>query len=139
MPYKTPKILTIAVGCQGTSLNDSTTYYFGVPFYNQVTNTACQRKVYMAYSGFIRRVELWLYNNAIPTAENTAHYIRLNDTTDTLITNQSLAAQQVRIYNDALNIAVAKGDYIEIKFITPAWVTNVNSYSVAGTLYIEIP
>jgi len=39
--------------------------------------------------------------------------------------------------NNALNIAVVEGDYIEMKLVCPTWSTNPTAVLIGGTLYIE--
>jgi hypothetical protein len=63
--------------------------------------------------------------------------IRVNNTTDYLIESLTLANSNRVWANDALNIPVVAGDYIEIKEVQPAWVTNPATVTRTGVLYIE--
>jgi len=51
-------------------------------------------------------------------------YIRLNNTTDTLISSLSVSTNERIRINTGLNITVVVGDYIEIKTVTPTWTPN---------------
>jgi hypothetical protein len=61
----------------------------------------------------------------------------LNNATDTLIQTVSSASASRVFTNNALNIAVVAGDYIEIKSVNPTWVTNPLTTVFGGYLYIE--
>ena len=64
-------------------------------------------------------------------------YIRVNNTADTLIASVAAATAERVWTNSALSIAVAAGDYVEIKAINPTWVTNPLTTIFGGYIYIE--
>jgi hypothetical protein len=49
----------------------------------------------------------------------------------------SVSASERVFSNAALNIAVAAGDYIEIKGVQPTWATNPATTIYGGYIYIE--
>lgn len=116
---------------------DATTYYFGSIAGTAPSTTATERSMYIPKSGTIKYCQL--STNATTAGSNEAWpiYIRLNNTTDygvdTVSTNTNLRMWE----SAALNIAVTAGDYIEIKTITPTWVTNPAVMTFGGYIYIE--
>lgn len=118
--------------------NDSSTYYFGVFASLPMTTTAGVRRQYIPRPGIVRACVLnWFANSAIGSAESFTMYIRHNNSTDYAIAAVATAAAQKIFLNTALSIAVAAGDYIEIKLITPAWSNNPTQVNIGGTIFIE--
>lgn len=71
------------------------------------------------------------------TSENCTLAIRKNDTTDTNVTTTlQLTALDNTFNNTSLSIAVAAGDFVELKFVCPTWVTNPTSVAFSGTFLI---
>jgi hypothetical protein len=96
------------------------------------------RKVYFRKAGVIRIAEVAWY--AVGTAgsnESVSIYVRLNDTTDTLIATVGDTNAYKSFNNNALAITVASGDYIEIKMVAPTWATNPTAVSIGGYLLVE--
>jgi len=127
--------MMIGVNSDAVNLADTTTYYFGIGTYTGLSTFALLNRIFFAKAGAIRRADINWYESTAGTAENVSMYIRLNDTTDTLI--QTLGAAGNKTFtNAALNIAVAAGDFIELKIITPAWATNPLGVAVGGAVYV---
>lgn len=115
----------------------SQTVYFGhvarVP--SQSTGLS---KIYIRKAGTIKICELFcITDGEAGTNEAWSIYIRLNNTTDTLIATISAATNERNFTNSALSITVAAGDYIEIKSVNPAWVIVPVSVFFGGYIYIE--
>jgi len=85
----------------------------------------------------IKRAEIYCYSGTAGTNQAWSGYIRLNNTTDTLISTLSVATSERIFSNSALSIAVVAGDYFEIKFINPTWATNPLTTIFGGYIYIE--
>jgi hypothetical protein len=119
-----------------SSPTDSQTVYFGM-LPKAPTTTANISKIYIPKSGTIKHAEIYCYSGTAGTAESWSLYVRLNNTTDTLIRTLAVSANERRFYNDALNIAVVAGNYIEIKGIQPLWATNPATCIYGGFIYIE--
>ena len=127
---------TLSVQALTSSPTDAQTIYFGNLPKAPVTAAATSR-VYIPKAGAIKRAEIYCYSGTAGTAEAWSCYIRLNNTTDTLVQTLSLATNERRFNNQALNIAVAVGDYIEIKMINPTWATNPLTTIFGGFIFIE--
>lgn len=116
---------------------DSTTYYWGANFTNAPTTTATNRRIYILKAGTIKAIALNMVNGA-GTSENSTMNIRLNNTTDTaFVTTIDMSTTTSFYQNTSLSIPVAVGDYIELKWVTPAWVTNPTSHTMTAYIYIE--
>jgi hypothetical protein len=64
-------------------------------------------------------------------------YVRVNNTTDYLISTLSVAASERVFTSSALSIPLAVGDYVEMKCIPPIWATNPLTFIIGGYIYIE--
>jgi hypothetical protein len=115
---------------------DGQTVYFGM-LPKAPTTTANISKVYIPKTGAIKRAEIYCYSGTAGTNENWSLYIRLNNTTDTLIATLGVNTNERKFSNAALNIAVSAGDYIEIKSVQPTWATNPLTTIWGGYIYIE--
>jgi hypothetical protein len=127
--------ITLHAASQSTT-TDSQTVYWGSMLVAPST-TAARWRVYIPKAGTIKAARIYSYAAPAGSNENWSMYVRKNNSTDTLI--QTLAAgTNDRVWaNDALNIAVVAGDYIEIKEIQPAWATNPATVTRAGIIYLE--
>ncbi|MCX5782635.1 MAG: hypothetical protein NT145_08070, partial [Elusimicrobia bacterium] len=115
---------------------DAATVYFGT-LPKAPTVTANISKVYIRKAGTIKIAEIYVYSGTAGSAEAWSLYIRLNNTTDTLIQTRGVSANERVFSNTGLSIAVAVGDYIEIKGIQPTWTTNPLTTIYGGYIYIE--
>jgi len=127
---------TLSVQALTSSPVDAQTIYFGNLPKAPVT-TAAISKVYIPRDGTIKRAEIYCYSGTAGTAENWSCYIRLNNTTDTLVQTIGAATNERRFNNSSLSIAVTAGNYIEIKLINPTWATNPLTTIFGGYIYIE--
>jgi hypothetical protein len=119
-----------------SSPTDAQTVYFGM-LPKTPTTTANISKVYIRKAGTIKIAEIYCYSGTAGTGEAWSLYIRKNNSADTLIATLSVATSERVFSNAALSVAVAVGDYIEIKGIQPTWVTNPLTCIYAGYIYIE--
>lgn len=116
-------ILFAQAGSSSTA--NATTFYAGNTqrgFSGQAGNS----KIYIPQSGTITSVYGNFCNTgAFGSAETSSIYIRVNNTTDYLISN-TIANNAAANYfsNTSLNIPVNAGDYFEVKWTTPpTWTT----------------
>ena len=120
---------------QSTTTDSQTMYWGGMAV--APSTTAARWRIYIPKAGTIKAVYIYSYSGTAGSNENWSMYVRLNNTSDTLI--QTLAANtNDRVWsNTGLNISVAVGDYIEIKEVQPAWGTNPATVTRNGIIYIE--
>jgi hypothetical protein len=119
-----------------SSPTDSQTVYFGMLPKAPIT-TANVSKIYIRKSCTLKVAEIYCYSGTAGTAEAWSLYIRKNNTTDTLIKTLTVATNERIFTNNALNITLVAGDYIEIKGVQPLWATNPLTTIYGGYLYFE--
>ena len=127
--------VNVQAASQSTTTDSKTLYWGGmlvVP-----STTANRWRLYIPKAGTIKAAVLYSYAGTAGSAEDWSRYIRLNNTSDTLIATVAEASNNRVWANYALSIAVAAGDYIEIKEVCPAWATNPATVTRTGQIYIE--
>jgi translation elongation factor EF-Ts len=120
---------------QATTTDSQTIYWGSTPA--APSTSAAIARIYIPKAGTIKAAYIFTRATTAGTGEDWSMYIRLNNTTDTLIETEAAAAN-VRVFqNAALSIAVSQADYIEIKEVHPAWATNPANIIRGGYIYIE--
>ena len=115
---------------------DAQTIYFGNLPKAPVT-VAATSKVHIRKAGTIKMANIYCYSGTAGTAESWSIYIRKNNTTDYLIATLAVNTNERVFSNSSLSIAMAAGDYFEIKSVNPTWSTNPLTCILAGYIYIE--
>jgi hypothetical protein len=116
---------------------DAATYFLGSTPRNALTTTGGTTRLYVPKGGTITSAYVF-FTQAAGSAETSSVFIRLNNTTDTLISAAVVNnATQTFASGTGLGITVVAGDYIEFKWVTPTWATNPSSSLAAGIAYIE--
>ena len=127
----------------GFSINlspaDAATYYTGCFPYVVPGAASGRARCYLPRAGTIKAIYGVFWNSGtLSSGESSSIYFRLNNAADTLIsaavTNNAV---NTTFNNSNLAIAVAAGDYFEIKWITPAWVTNPTNIKLSVIVYGE--
>ena len=134
-PVITGYALSVGASVMAT-VSDGATYYFGTNADIPAT-TGGQRRVYIPKAGTIKTAYVCGYSPSGGTSETVTVYLRLNNTSDTLIKTGTLDGGAILFNNAALSIAVVAGDFIEIKMVCPTWVTNPTDVRLSGTVYVE--
>jgi hypothetical protein len=122
---------------------DAGTYYIGSLFGVTPQTTGALSRVYVppGGAGTIVGVTMLITNNsATATNETSSMWLRLNDTTDYVLTTTldlSGGAPQIRNVSATVAIPVVAGDYFEIKWTTPTWVTNPAAVRISGNALIQ--
>ena len=119
------------------TLTDGQTIYFGGTPAVAPSTTGGNHRLYVPKSGAIKAAYIYAHSATAGTGESWPLYIRLNNTTDTLIQALLVANAQRVWVNTSLNIAVSQGDYIEIKSVNPTWATNPANVRFGGSIYID--
>jgi len=127
---------SINVQALTSSPTDAQTIYFGMLPKAPVTGAATS-KVFIRKAGTIKIAEIYCYSGTAGTNESWSIYIRLNNSSETLIATVSASTSERVFSNTGLSITVAVGDYIEIKSVNPTWVTNPLTTIFSGYIYIE--
>lgn len=122
------------------TMAQNTTYYMGWPG-SAVTTTAAVHRVYVPVAGTVKAAYGICIASNTPTTGNATLSLRLNNSTDTTITSTFAwngSGATATWSNSALSVAVAAGDYLEIKWATPTtWATPATNPTCQGSLYVE--
>ncbi|MFZ2205555.1 MAG: hypothetical protein WAV23_03110 [Minisyncoccia bacterium] len=118
---------------------DATTYYFGSNIITTLNTTAAISRIYITAAGIIDTCYLFCTAAvAFGSGETSTMSIRLNNSTDTAISSAVVNnAAGTTFSNTGLSIAVAVGDYIEIKWTTPTWATNPGGVCVSAQIHVK--
>jgi hypothetical protein len=127
--------LNVQAASQSTT-TDSQTLYWGSMLVVPST-TAARWRVYVPKAGTIKAAYIYSYAGTAGSNEAWVMNIRKNNTTDYQIASLGVATSDRLWSNNALNIPVVAGDYIEIKEVQPAWGTNPATVTRSGQIYIE--
>ena len=119
---------------------DSSTYYpphGGSPI--NATATLAAAKIFLPVAGTINTVYgAFFMSGASPSNENSTLYIRKNNTTDTTITSTFKIQNATNTFSSTnLGISVSAGDYVTLKWTTPAWTTNPLNVIVCYTILVQ--
>jgi len=139
LEQSTNKTGAILSGTTGGTFNptDATTYYFGAFSGLAPTTTASQRRLFV--TGItITTAEVYFYNTVLGTAEASSVYIRVNHTTDYLVTNLVDNSATSTGGGTAGNVVtINPGSSFELKWVTPTWVTNPTGVIIYWVLRME--
>lgn len=127
--------LTVECMNQATTTDAQTIYWGSKNLAHQTT--ADIHRIYIPKAGAIKVCYAHFHSGTAGTAENWSLYIRLNNTTDTLVQTVGLSNAHRVFSNTGLSIAVAAGDYIELKEIQPTWATNPANVRRSAVIYVE--
>lgn len=138
IPLKTPKGSYIPLGHTTVTWVDSTDYYFGCNIVKAPSTTSGNDPIRFQKAGNIRGAHISTFaTTETGTNENISAYVRLNNTTDTLIQTVGSATALREFISRSLNIPVTTADYVEIKITCPAFATNPTGVRTGGWLFIE--
>ena len=131
------KFISYTIGAQNTTRNDNAILFWGQsPVAPEIVGG--RRRIYVDSNCTIKKATIANWSLTAGTGENWSMYIRVNDTTDTLIQTIGVAANHRKWTNTSLSISLNAGDYFEIKEVCPAWATNPVGTQMAGNILIQI-
>jgi hypothetical protein len=117
---------------------DSTDYFFGSFGSLSAATSATFRKIFIPRTGTITAVIGHIVTISTGSAENNTLAVRLNDTTDTTVSSTiSITGTLTDFSKTDLSIAVTQGDFIEMKFTTPAYATNPEDVKITCQILVE--
>lgn len=117
----------------------STTYYFGssVDHTFSGNTTAALRQEIVPFACTLRGAGITIIGVANSTDTFTI-YARINNTTDVTLTSSAAVTTTAQYFSaNNLTQAIAAGDKIEIKVVTPAWATPPTAVRILVNLYFE--
>lgn len=123
----------------GANPADGTTYFPQPSGGINITFSDGRTRFMIPKDGTIKRFVGVVYvAGVLGSAENVSIYVRLNATTDVTVTTTSQwTATENAVSNTAMSQAVVAGDFIEVKIVTPTWVTNPTTVTMSASISIE--
>jgi hypothetical protein len=138
MPTTKPRLAIIVLQHSSFNPNDSTTYYCGA-YVTSAQTTPTIGKYYPVIKGKIIRAQYDAYNDVNTSNEPIEMYIRKNDTSDTtLSTTVNFAGGKTIDFGVDINLDIDVTDFIELKYVTPAWATNPTNWRARVLLLMII-
>lgn len=136
MGYRAPRLYAVPVAHAYSSMNDSTSYYYGHTGMGAST-TVGNHFIKIPRTGIIRGASVIIYCT-VGSNEDVSVYA-LNSTTsgESLIGTVNMDVTPVWAVNDNLNIPININDNIGIRVLTPAWAVNPTGISGKGYILIE--
>jgi hypothetical protein len=122
-------------GLTSSPADAQTVYIGGKPAAPSTTGGV--NKIFVQKGGIVNHAELYVYSGTAGTNEEWPIYLRLNGTTDYLISSQNQSAGERLFKNWNMNIPVSVGNYIEIKSVQPTWATNPATTIYGGYIYVQ--
>lgn len=117
---------------------DATTYYWSLGTLSP--STPNYTPMFFANDCEIFRMDIMFVNaGTLGSNETSTIYLRTNNTTDNTITTSVVNDSALTKNNvTGLSIAVAAGDYLDIKWTTPTWTTNPTTVYFGFCLHARI-
>lgn len=117
---------------------NATTYYWGAINNIGLATATLLRKVIIPKAGIIRVATLFSHiATSFGTTEQSSMWIRLNNTTDYLISSTLDFSANIAITTEGLNIPVVAGDFLEIKWTTPTWATPPVAVRFNSNIFVD--
>jgi len=133
-------VVALAGGGAAFDPLDSATYYHGGKYAPTLPTTiSAPDRLYILKAGTIK-VAYWVWwgDSGTPGSnEGISVYIRLNDSSDTLVETIGNTEYDKLFNNNSLSIAVVEGDWVIFKLVCPVWATNPPNVTYVGFIYIE--
>ena len=113
---------------------DATTYHWGARP-GSLNVTAASSRIYFRRACTITNIDTII---TCSVGDNTATslYLRLNNTTDTTLSTTLDFSATTVVLASTVSIAIAAGDYVEFKLVTPTWpTTNPTNMTGGAQIY----
>jgi hypothetical protein len=121
----------------GLNPADATTYYVGANQGIVIGTTYAATAFASPIAGTVTAVTIAVQvGGTLGTTEDVAHYVRVNDATDSAAVNIDYDAAYKTGYSGALSVPVAAGELVALKILTPTWVTNPTTVRLWVTITI---
>jgi len=121
------------------AVNDSTTYFMGTnATWAAGFPATAPYKLWIPKTGTLTAVVGSINFAGAASAENVTINVRLNNTTDFVVTTTSQwTSNPTTFSNTAMSGAVTAGDFISFTIATPAWATNPTTCTFNATAFIS--
>ena len=129
---------SLEFGMSNGSPADATTYFLGSWDGQGFQTTGGNRRVYIQRAGKITKADVFMVVASPGSNETSTMSVRVNNSTDTTISSSIEANSSTEHFsNNSMSVSVAVGDYVEIKWVTPTWVTNPTGVYIKVRLFVE--
>lgn len=130
--------MLFTAGLNTASPADATTFWVGTGGFGSGGAEQLGR-FYMPFAGVLTSCYLnAVTSGTVGTTEASTVSLRLNNTTDTVISSAVVFDNGQHVYsNTGLSVAFAAGDFIAFKLLTPTWVTNPGNITLGITARIN--
>lgn len=119
-----------------TSPADLTDYYLA---FNGLSTTELFARIFPGFQGWVRAlaIETWA-TSTVGSAEDATLYLRLNNTTDTLVSSTVKFNAFRTLYQfSSLSFQFGPTDYFGLKFSMPDWATNPTGVLVTAHITMD--
>lgn len=118
--------------------DESSTYFIGGQYGFEPQEEGGYVRLYVPAPGIVTLVYVMVYTEDLGSSETSTISVRLNDTDDYEVSDAVTHDAEVSIIsNDAMDIAVVAGDYLEIKWETPTWATDPGNIIINGVIFVS--
>lgn len=130
---------TLILGAPGFNPADATTYYLGGNNQPAGNTTDGAYDIVIPKAGTIKAVTISSNTGGtLGSNETSSISIRLNSTSDTLITSSFATNPSPGFFsNTSMSVSVAVGDKVSLKWVTPTYATNPTTVRMNFIIYIE--
>lgn len=136
----TSQAFTVNFACANTPAPaDANTYYFGFPYdVSFANNSPSIRQKIIPYATTLRAAGITITASAGATSETTTISAVINNTT-AVVLSSAITMQSTAQYFPVTGLAqaISAGDAIEIRLLTPTWVTNPTNVRISVDLYFS--
>lgn len=126
----------------GISPANATAYFFGAlntNFNSLNTSAGAAGRLNFPRAGTVNYVSICIACGVVGTSETSSLYLRINNTTDYLISSSVVANGFNNLFqNTALGVTVSAGDYAHFKWVTPTWATKPTSVSASAQILVDL-
>jgi hypothetical protein len=131
-------VFAVTSGTIGAPTASSTSYY-GLIASVSSTSTPDRNRVYVPINCTLKKVFLFFNNGGtLSSSETSSLYIRVNNTTDFLISSAVTNNSIVTAFNNtAMSVSLNAGDYFEVKWAQAAWTTAPTNVRVSAVVWVQ--
>ncbi len=116
---------------------NSTSYYGGGAASAALSTTQASRRIYAPKAGTIKACYGFFQQTSGTGTQTATLYIRINNSSETTVGTAAHNVSSSIYSNTGLSIAVAQGDYIEFRWLTPAFTTPPTALTCEFVIYVE--
>jgi hypothetical protein len=129
-------VFTIHANFASFNPADATTYYFGAQYTVAPGTAATARIFYIPYDCTLIGYTIGI-SYTVGSAQDSQIYCRINNTTDVQLGGNFSGAATIFTQGTTAATNLSAGDYLNIKWVCPTWVTNPTGATGTVILYLK--